>query len=68
MNPDERQTGIEVQLTGTDGNVFALLGTCTRVLKRAGFQQHAAELTDRVTAAESYNQALGIMSEYLDVS
>ena len=58
----------EVQLTGTDGNVFALLGTCTRALRRDGLTAEASELTNRVMAASSYDDALATMMQYVDAS
>lgn len=57
-----------VALVGTDGNVFALLGTCTRALRRDGLTAEASELTNRVMAAGSYDDALGIMLQYVDAS
>lgn len=57
-----------VQLVGTDGNVFALLGTCTRALRRDGLRAEASELTNRVMAAASYDDALQIMLQYVDAS
>lgn len=56
-----------VKLTGTDGNVFALLGKCTSALKRAGQPDQAKELQTKVFSAESYDQALQLMMEYCDV-
>ena len=58
----------EVQLTGTDGNVFALIGTCSRALKRAGLREQATEMTNRVMSAESYDEALAIMMQYVEAS
>lgn len=53
-------------LTSSDGNVFALLGTCTRVLKRAGLTTEANELAERVMGAGSYDEALQTMMQYVD--
>ena len=63
-----KQTGVEVKLTGTDGNIFALMGRVSSALKRAGFSQEASEMQDRVINAESYNDALSIFMEYVEVS
>lgn len=57
-----------VQLTGTDGNVFALVGRCSRALKTAGLRAEADEMTERVFAAGSYDEALQVMLQYVDAS
>ena len=51
-----------VKLVGTDGNVFALLGRCTRALP----SDQAKELADKVMEAQSYGQAIAIMSDYVE--
>lgn len=58
----------KVKLTGTDGNVFALLGRCTKALKQAGQSDKAHSLAEEIWACESYNAALSLMMEYCDVS
>jgi hypothetical protein len=55
-----------VQLTGTDGNVFALLGRCTKALKDIEQFHRARELTDRVLETHSYDEALALMQEYVE--
>jgi hypothetical protein len=57
----------QVQLTGTDGNVFALLGLCTRALRKAGQADQAKELAEKVMASGSYDEALALMAEYCEV-
>lgn len=55
-----------VQLTGTDGNVFALIGVCAKALRKAGLATEATEMTNRVFKSGSYDAALAIMTEYVD--
>lgn len=57
----------KVQLTGQDGNVFNLIGICSRALKREGQSEKAKEMTDRIFKCKSYDEALQIMMEYCDV-
>jgi len=57
-----------VQLTGTDGNVFALAGLVSRALKRAGQPEKAKEFSTRLWACGSYDEALALMGEYVEVS
>ena len=56
----------KVQLVGQNGNVFNLLGICTRALKRADQDEEAKQLQSRVMSCHSYNDALAIMLEYVD--
>jgi hypothetical protein len=56
------------QLVGEDGNIFNLIGIATRTLKREGMRKEASEMENRIlNGAESYDEALGIIQEYLDV-
>ena len=56
----------KVTLVGQDGNVFNLLGICTKALKRAKQSEEAKELQNRVFGCDSYEEALAIMLEYVD--
>lgn len=58
---------IEVRLIGEDGNIFNLVGKVTRELKRAGYDEEAKELPNRVFKSESYDEALMIISEYVEI-
>lgn len=55
------------KLSGTDGNVFALMGRVTSTLKRAGQQDKAEELAAKVWDCSSYDEALQLFMEYVDV-
>ncbi len=55
------------KLIGEDGNIFFILGRVGRVLKDNGMADKAKECSDRVMASGSYEQALGIIMEYVDV-
>ena len=57
-----------VNLTGTDSNVFTLLGRCTKVLKTNGLRAEANELAGRVLDAGSYDEALQVMMQYVEAS
>ena len=56
----------KVQLVGQNGNVFNLLGICTRALKQAGQEEKAKELQNRILSSGSYDEALVLMLEYVD--
>jgi N-formylglutamate amidohydrolase len=56
------------RLIGEDGNIFNLMGIATRTLKKAGQSEKAKEMTRRITTeAKSYDEALAILMEYVDV-
>lgn len=55
-----------VKLVGTDGNVFALLARCSKALETKGHRDLAKEMRARCFSSHSYDEALGIMMEYVD--
>lgn len=56
-----------VKLVGADGNVFNLIGLAADALKLAGQRDAAKEMTARCFAAHSYQEALAIIAEYLEI-
>lgn len=56
----------KMQLIGQDGNIFAIMGRASRLLKNVGQSDKAKEMCDRVTASQSYSEALNIVSEYVE--
>lgn len=58
----------KVRLTGKDGNVFNLIGICSRALKEVGQMKERSEMLGRAMSAKSYNEALAILGEYCEVS
>ena len=67
---EEKSSKPKVKLVGEDGNIFNLIGIASRALKRCGMADAANEMTERITGgeAQSYEQALGIILEYVDES
>lgn len=55
-----------MRLEGQDGNIFSILGRASRLLKGAGQKDQADEMFRRVTNSGSYEEALHIISEYVD--
>ena len=55
------------KLVGTDGNVFAIIGTVRRALRRAGQDTRATEFVQKAFGAKSYDEVLGLCHEYVDV-
>ncbi len=56
----------QMNLLGEDGNIFAILGRATRLLKENGMIEEAKEMTRRVFASHNYYKALNIVSEYVE--
>ena len=56
------------KLTGTDGNVFSIIGQVRRVLIRAGQCAGAREFCQRSFAANSYDEVLRLCFDYVEVS
>jgi len=55
------------KLIGTDGNVFALVGKASRALKNAGLKEKAQELREKIFNCQSYDEALKILGDYVDI-
>ena len=54
-----------MELLGHDGNIFAIMGHASQLLRRAGMKDQSEEMVQRVTACGDYYQALNIISEEL---
>lgn len=58
----------ECRLTGVDGNVFVIIGTVSRCLKRAKMPARAKEFESRAMfECKSYDEALQLCFQYVDV-
>lgn len=55
-------------LIGADGNVFNLMGIATRTLKEHGLQDQAKEMRERIMQSGSYDEALCILGEYVNIT
>ncbi len=56
------------RLVGEDGNIFNLMGLASKVLKKAGLSDESKEMIERITSgAQSYEEAIAIIMEYVDV-
>jgi len=55
------------KLVGQDGNIFNLINIVSKVLKNNNLHDQAKEMTDRIFNSSSYNEALRIISEYVEI-
>jgi hypothetical protein len=54
------------KLSGTDGNVFALLGRTGRYLDKANRQDLRTRMYAEVNSLKSYDEALSLMVKFLE--
>ena len=57
----------KMELLDQDGNIFAILGRASMLLKEAGMRNQIDEMFRRCEASGSYGKALGIIGEYVDM-
>ena len=53
-------------LIGQNGNIFCLMGVASGTLKEHGMKAEADEMITRVTSSRSYDEALAVISEYVN--
>ena len=68
MNNENSQTKPDCPLIGADGNIFNLVGIAAKTLRRSGLSEEASEMTNKVFASGSYEEALGIIGEYVNIT
>lgn len=68
MSLSPKYPDVEVTLTGTDGNAFAIIGNVSKALKRAGERDAAREWSDAAMACESYDALLVLAMQTVEVS
>lgn len=66
MNENKKKP--DCPLIGQDGNIFNLMGIASRTLRRNGMAEEAKEMTDRIYQSGSYDEALCIMGEYVNIT
>ncbi len=64
---DVRFPDVEVQLSGNDGNAYAILGAVSKALKRAGYREAADEFMAEATSGD-YTHLLQTAMRYVEVS
>ena len=55
-------------LIGEDGNIFNLMGIASRTLRDHGMGEQAKDMTSRIRASGSYDEALNIIGEYVNIT
>jgi hypothetical protein len=55
------------KLIGKDSNIFNLLGIASQTLERAKQYESAKKMLDRAVQCKSYDEALVVIQDYVDV-
>lgn len=58
----------DCKLIGQDGNIFNLMGIASRTLRRNGMAEEATEMCNRIRESGSYESALCIIGEYVNIT
>lgn len=56
------------QMIGQDGNIFNLIGIAARTLRQHDLEEEVQEMYQRITKSGSYEAALGIIGEYVNIT
>lgn len=68
MSNENKQIKPNCPLIGEDGNIFHLIGIAAKTLRRNGMSTEASEMTEKVFGSGSYDEALGIIGEYVNIT
>ena len=55
-------------LIGQNGNIFNLMGIASKTLKDHGMLGRAEEMRNKIMASGSYEEALNILGEYVNIT
>ena len=55
-------------LIGQNGNIFNLMGIASKTLKKNDMADEAKEMCSRITSSGSYDEALSIIDEYVEIT
>lgn len=58
----------DCELIGHDSNIFNLMGIASRTLRENGMTEEATEMCTRIRESNSYNSALCIIGEYVNIT
>jgi len=68
MTTEIQYPDVTVQLTGEDGNAFAIIGTVARALRKTGHREAADAFITDAMALGSYDDLLRLCMTTVDVS
>lgn len=65
---EQRIVKPDCPLIGRDGNIYNLLGIAGQTLREHGMEQQATEMFNRITQCQSYDSALRIIGDYVNIT
>lgn len=68
VQKEQRPQKPRIELLDQDGNICAILGRASMLLKEAGMRDQIDEMFQRCAASGDYYKALNIISEYVDTA
>ena len=68
MSNENKRVKPDCPLIGEDGNIFHLVGIAAKTLRRNGLSEEASEMSEKVFGSGSYDEALGIIGEYVNIT
>ena len=68
MSNENKRVKPDCPLIGEDGNIFHLVGIAAKTLRRNGMSTEATEMSTRIFNSGSYEEALGIIGEYVNIT
>ncbi len=68
MSNENKHTKPDCPLIGQNGNIYNLVGIAAKTLKRNGLSAEVSEMTEKVFGSGSYDEALGIIGEYVNIT
>lgn len=64
---DNKRNKPDCKLIGEDGNIFNLMARASRTLRENDLSEEAKEMRERITSSGSYDEALCIIGEYVNI-
>ena len=64
---DNKRNKPDCELIGEDGNIFNLMARAARTLRENDLSEEAKEMRERITTSGSYDEALCIIGEYVNI-
>lgn len=64
---DNKRNKPDCKLIGEDGNIFNLMARASRTLRENNLSEEAKEMRERITSSESFDEALCIIGEYVNI-
>ena len=64
---DNKRNKPDCKLIGEDGNIFNLMARASRTLRGNDLPEEAKEMRERITSSGSYDEALCIIGEYVNI-